>query len=120
MLLNIVINMANGITTYESIDELQEFYDENRNHLTYEGADRNPEKSIEYKRKVEDFMSNLKETVQEKIEEDYSAELAQQYAEKAGEMLAERVGEELENPLSRPGEGGKSPDFEKARKLLGE
>ena len=104
----------------DRIDELEEVYDENRNKLTYEGADRNPEPAIEYDGKVKNFVSDLSETVQERIEENYSAEVAQQYAEKAGEMLAERVEEELRTPFGNPGEGSKSPNFDKARRLLGE
>ena len=102
------------------VDELEEFYNQNRKDLTFEGADRNPDTAIEYNNEVKDFLEELSNSVQQKIRENYSTETAKQYAEKAGEMLAERVGEELKNPYGRPGDGGDSPNFDTARRLLGE
>ena len=102
------------------INELEEFYNENGRDMTYFGADENPEKFIEYEGRVSDFVSELSDTVQERIEDNYAAEVAHEYAEKAGEMLAERVEEELRTPFGNPGEGSKSPNFDKARRLLGE
>lgn len=95
----------------DRIDELEEFYDENRNDLTWYGADENPDKLLEYK-------DRMKEVVEE-ISEEYGVETGD-YAGRAGEMLASRVQEELEVPMGNPGDGNKSPNFDKARALLGE
>lgn len=96
---------------FEVIDELQQFYDENRSELSWYGADEDPEALIEY--------SNRVDNVVDKIEEEYSTN-GNSYAGKAGPMLASRVREELEVPMGSPGEGHQDPNFDKARSLLGE
>lgn len=100
------------MSVYDRIDELEEFYDENRNELSFYGADKDPETLLEYQNMV-------KEVVRE-VAEEYSGDVPEEYAGKAREMLAGRVKKELDAPMGSPGEGHQSPNFEKSRELLGE
>lgn len=96
----------------DRIDELEEFYDENRNELSFYGADENPETLMEYQEMVREVVSE--------IAEEYGLDSPEKYSGKAGEMLAGRVKEELDAPMGNPGEGHEEPDFNTARSLLGE
>lgn len=96
---------------FDVIDELQQFYDDNRSELSWYGADDDPDTVIEYSNRVDDLV--------DKIEEEYGTN-EEGYAGKVGPMLASRVREELEVPMGSPGEGHQDPNFDKARSLLGE
>lgn len=100
------------MTVDDRIDELEEFYDENRNELSFYGADEDPETLLEYQQMVKEVVSE--------IAEEYGVEAPGKYAGKAREMLAGRVKEELDAPMGSPGEGHQEPDFDTARALLGE
>ena len=93
------------------LDELEEFYDRNRSHMSWYGSDENPEKLLKYRKQVEEIV--------QAISENYGVESGD-YAGRCGEMLASRVREELEVPLGSPSEGHETPNFDRANSLLGE